>query len=98
MGSLEEQCDRVRGDFKQNRLALPIFVCVCKDLQELETIYRTAVKTTCIRGSLKKTDVLAQRLMLKLVPKFRKIVLDTVYDGFEIHIKRFPSFLHFFCH
>lgn len=65
-----EQCDRVSGDFKhKQRLALPIFVCVCKDLQELVTIYRTAVKTTCVQGSLKKSYVkeflLAQRLMLK---------------------------------
>lgn len=89
MGSLVETVrhppDRVSGDFKQKwRLPLPIFVCVCKDLQELVTIYRTAVKTACVRGCLKESDmkefVIAWRLMLKKTPKYRK------KDSFRIKI------------
>lgn len=60
-----------------------------KDLQELVTIYRTTAKT-CVRGSVKESDVkefvLAHRLMLKLIPKFRKTVLDTIYDGCEFYM------------
>lgn len=72
--SLTSTTDRVREDFKQNRrLALPIFVYVCKDLQELVTIYRTAVKTACERGCLKESDIkevaIAKR---RWIPEFRK--------------------------
>lgn len=42
-------------------------------------------------GNDVKEFVLAQRLMLKLIPKFRKSVLDTIY-GWESHMKCFLFF------
>lgn len=42
-------------------------------------------------GNYVKEFVLAQRLMLKLIPKFRNFVLDTIY-GWEFHMKCFLFF------
>lgn len=85
--SLTSTSDRVIEDFKQNwRLALPIFVYVCEDLQELVTIYRTAVKTSCERGCLKESDIkevaIAKR---RWIPEFRKRIEFLVAGNFTFN-------------
>lgn len=91
VGTVWHPHDRVSGDFKQKwRLPLPIFVCVCKDLQELVTIYRTAVKTACIRGCLKESDM--KGFVMALGTNVEKKIMLAVSYTLHFHL-----FLCFFC-